>query len=59
MGNDGMIAVRLVQEELDALDKHTQGGLSRAQIVRLLIQDFLEKTEEQQREFLIRRLFGK
>ena len=58
MGNEAMVAVRLSSEEVSALDKHTKGQLSRAGIVRLLIQDFLEKSEEEQRQFLVERLFG-
>ena len=59
MGKEGVIAVRLTQEEISKLDLHTKGQLSRSQIVRTLIQDFLEKPEKQQREFLVKRLFGK
>ena len=57
MSNDGMIAVRLTKQEIEALDKHSQGQLSRAQIVRILIQDFLARPEEEQRELRIKRLF--
>ena len=59
MSNEGMVAVRLNRQELEGLDRHTQGQLNRAQIVRILIQDFLTKSEEEQREFLVNRLFGK
>lgn len=59
MSNDAMITVRLAQEEITALDKHTQRGLSRAQITRLLIQDFLSKSEKEQKEMLIKLLFEK
>jgi hypothetical protein len=58
MSNDAMITVRLAQEEVAALDKHTQRGLSRAQITRLLIQDFLSKSDMDQKEMLIKLLFG-
>lgn len=58
MSNEGMIAVRLTKEEIETLDSHTRGQLSRAQVVRILIQDFLEKPEEERREFLVKRLFG-
>jgi len=59
MSDDVMISVRLDREEIASLDKHTQRGLSRAQITRLLIQDFLSKTEKAQKEMLIRLLFDK
>ena len=59
MSNEGMIAVRLSHDELASLDKHTQRGLSRAQITRLLIQDFLSKSEKEQKDVLIRLLFAK
>ena len=58
MKKEGLIGVRLTEEEMQKLDVHTRGQLSRSQIVRALIQDFLEKSEEEQREFLIRRFFG-
>ena len=59
MEKEGVISLRLNQEEIEKLDSHTQGQLSRSQIVRILIQDFLQKPEEEQREFLVKRLFGK
>ena len=51
-----MVGVRLTQEELDRLDVHTK-QLSRAQVIRILIQDFLAKPEKEQRDFLFERLF--
>ena len=51
-----MVGVRLTQEELDKLDVHTK-QLSRAQVIRILIQDFLQKPEKEQRDFLFKRLF--
>jgi len=53
-----MIAVRLTQKEMEGLDAHTQGQLSRSQIIRILLQDFLAKSKKEQREFLFSRLFG-
>lgn len=53
-----MIAIRLSEKEIKELDAHTQGQLSRSQIVRLLIEDFLSKSKEEQRDFLFNRLFG-
>ena len=52
-----VIGVRLTKEEMALLDSMTAGGLSRAHILRLLIQDFLEKPEKERREFITGRLF--
>ena len=57
MNKDATVGLRLTQEELKQLDVHSQGQLSRAQIIRLLIQDFLQMSEEEQRQFLVKRLF--
>jgi hypothetical protein len=57
MGKEAIVAVRLADEEIEKLDIHCQGELSRSQIVRILIQDFLQKADEDQREFLVNRLF--
>ena len=57
MKKEVMVGVRLTQEEIKQLDVHSQGQLSRAQVIRLLIQNFLNKSEEEQRQFLIQRLF--
>jgi hypothetical protein len=57
MAKDAVIAVRLSEEELKKLDIHAQGQMSRSQIVRILIHDFLGKSEEDQRGFLVNRLF--
>jgi hypothetical protein len=47
----------LTKDEVALLDDMTTGGLSRAHILRLLVQDFLEKPEKQRREFITGRLF--
>lgn len=57
MSNEGMVAVRLTQNELAQLDQHAQGQLSRAQIVRILIQGFLELPDDEQRQYLVNHLF--
>lgn len=56
---EALVAVRLTEDELEQLDKHTQGQLSRAMILRILVQDFIARSEKEQREFLIKRVFGK
>ena len=47
-----MVGVRLTDEELKQLDRHTK-QLSRAQILRILVQEFLAKSEKEQRKFLV------
>jgi len=55
---EAVVTVRLTTAELGKLDAVTKGQLSRSQVVRLLIQDYLEKPEGEQQAFLVRRLFG-
>ena len=52
-----MVAVRLTDEELAALDRLAGDELGRATIVRVVLKDFLTKPEKDQRRFLIQRLF--
>jgi hypothetical protein len=52
-----MVALRLTDEELEALDNLTDGQLGRATVLKVLVRDFLSKPEAEQREFLVRRLF--
>jgi hypothetical protein len=52
-----LVALRLTKDEMALLDGMTTGGLSRAHILRLLIQDFLGKSEKERREFITDRLF--
>jgi len=56
---EAVVTVRVTTAELDQLDGITKGQLSRSQVVRLLIQDYLEKPEGEQQGFLVRRLFGR
>jgi len=58
VGREGVVSVRLSEEEIGKLDIHTRGRLSRSQIIRALIEDFLEKSEKQQRDFLVHHFFG-
>lgn len=57
MKKDAMVGVRLSAEEIESLDIHCQGQLSRAQVIRIILQNFLAKSGKLQREFLIKRLF--
>ena len=54
-----IVAVRLTEDEAKKLEVHTAGEISQSQIIRILIREFLERPEEEQREFLVDRLFGK
>ena len=56
---EAVVTVRLTTAEVEKLDAVTKGQLSRSQVVRLLIQDYLEKSEGEQQEFLVGRLFGR
>ena len=58
MKKEAMVGLRLTPDELQQLDVHCQGSLSRAEVIRILIQDFLEKPEKEQRQFLVKRVFG-
>lgn len=54
MKKESIVGVRLTNEELALLDQHTQGGLSRSQIVHVLIKEFLSRPDKEQRELLIK-----
>ena len=56
---EAFIGLRLPQDELDGIDFHARGQLSRSQVVRAALQDFLAKPEDKQRKILVKRLFGK
>lgn len=58
MSSDGVVTVRISKTEIVELDKHTKGQLSRAGILRILVQNFLEMSEKEQRGFLTKRMFG-
>ena len=56
MNKEAMVGVRLTSEELERLDRHTK-QLSRSQILRILVQEFLAKSEREQRKLLVDHLF--
>jgi len=56
VNKEAMVGVRLTEEELERLDRHTK-QLSRAQILRILVQGFLAKSEKEQRKLLVDHLF--
>lgn len=49
--------MRLDEAEVQQLDRVAGGKLSRSQVVRIVVQDFIAKSEQEQKEFLIRSLF--
>jgi hypothetical protein len=53
-----MVTVRLSENEINGLNDLTNGQLTRSQIIRILLQDFLEKPKDGQQKFLIKKLFG-
>ena len=55
---EAFIGLRLSAAELKKIDLHARGQLNRSQIVRVAIQDFLDRSEAEQRKILVRRLFG-
>ena len=55
---EGVVSVRLSEEEIRKLDAHTTGGLSRAQVIRVALQMFLDRSEKERREILVSRLIG-
>ena len=58
MGKNFMVTVRLNEKEITDLNDLTNGELTRSQIIRILLQDFLEKPKNDQQKFLIKKLFG-
>lgn len=54
---DIMLSVRLTQQEIKDLEHHTKGHTTRAAIVRLLVQAFLDQNKKQQQDFLLKSLF--
>ena len=49
--------VRLSQTEVEVLDQLTVGQFSRSQVMRIVLQDFLQKSEREQRKFLTSKAF--
>ena len=55
---EAFIGIRLTKEEVKQLDQLAQGQLTRSQVVRLAIAEFLNRPEEAQKEILFKHLFG-
>ena len=58
MGKNHTVTVRLTENEMSGLHALTKGHLTRSQIIRILLQDFLDKTKDEQQKFLVKKLFG-
>jgi len=52
------ITVRLTEDEMNGLNDLTKGALTRSQIMRILLHDFMGKTKDEQQKFLVKKLFG-
>jgi hypothetical protein len=53
-----LCTVRLTEEQLGVLDQIAEGELSRSQLVRMLVEDFVRKPKRERHEFVFKRLFG-
>lgn len=54
-----LVTLRIPQHVVDALDALTEGRLSRSQLVRAILEDFLTRDATEQQELIVRRLFGR
>lgn len=52
-----LCTVRLTERQVAAVDRVARGELSRSQILRMLVEDFVRKPEKQQRDFVMQQLF--
>ena len=53
-----IVTVRLPHADVEALDQLTVGQFSRSQVMRIVLQDFLQKSEREQRKFLTSKAFN-
>ena len=52
-----LCTVRLTEKQLGILDQIANGELSRSQLVRMVVEDFVCKTKRERQEFVFKRLF--
>ena len=52
-----LCTVRLTEWQAEAVDRVAQGELSRSQVVRMLVDDFVRKPEKAQKDFVMQQLF--
>ena len=53
-----LCTVRLTARQVAALDQLGNGELSRSQLVRMLVDDFVRKPPADRRAFVVQQLFG-
>lgn len=53
-----LCTVRLTEQQIAILDQIASGELSRSQLVRMLVEDFVKKPKSERHEFVFQRLFG-
>ena len=53
-----LCTVRLTARQLTVLDSVAQGELSRSQVVRMLVEDFVRKPGSARRAFVVQQLFA-
>ena len=52
-----LCTVRLTERQVEAVDRVAKGELSRSQVVRMLVDDFVRKPEKAQKDFVMQQLF--
>jgi hypothetical protein len=52
-----LCTVRLTARQVEAVDRVAQGELSRSQLLRMLVEDFVRKPQLAQRDFVMQQLF--
>jgi hypothetical protein len=52
-----LCTVRLTARQVEAVDRVAKGELSRSQVVRMLVDDFVRKPEKAQKDFVMQQLF--
>ena len=53
-----LCTVRLTARQVAVLGELTNGELSRSQLVRMLVDDFARKPQDDRQAFVVRKLFG-
>ena len=52
-----LCTVRLTERQVAAVDRVAQGELTRSQVLRMLVDDFVRKPTKAQRDFVMQQLF--
>jgi hypothetical protein len=53
-----LCTVRLTTRQVEVLDGVAHGEFNRAQVVRMLVENFVRKPEQDRRAFVVKQLFG-